>query len=207
MTRRPPAVVAVLVALVAFAALTGGCKPKPGGSCSGNVAACIDKASALGLTQISFLAADATSDAFGRQTPGVSLMPDTLLLDADEARELEVVIDKALVSHAAAFSDGRVAEQGEKLRRLAGYYKAHRGLGAFPEVRCNAPWASAVIEADGTLRPCFFQPAVGNVRQRSLRALLNDEMVRFRRGLDVGSNATCQRCTCSLRVGLRSRIT
>jgi MoaA/NifB/PqqE/SkfB family radical SAM enzyme len=134
-----------------------------------------------------------------------------LLLDATEADEMERVIEKALVSHGAAFREGRVAEQGDRLRRLASYYRAHaeeaqgkRGL--FPEVRCDAPWASAVVEADGTVRPCFFQPPVGNVREKPLAALLDDEMVRFREGLDVACDATCQRCVCSLRVGLRARI-
>jgi MoaA/NifB/PqqE/SkfB family radical SAM enzyme len=115
------------------------------------------------------------------------------------------VIEKALTTHGPAFRRGFVAERGDRLRRLATYYSAHLRRGPFPQVRCDAPWASAVVEADGTLRPCFFQPAVGNVRKRALRALLDDEMVRFRRGLDVSGNATCQRCVCSLRVGIRSR--
>jgi MoaA/NifB/PqqE/SkfB family radical SAM enzyme len=172
----------------------------------------IDKAAAMGLAEISFLAADATSDSFGRRTAGslpvVAPPPQALLLDDAETTEFETVIEKALASHASAFRDGRVAEQGDKLRRLATYYRAHvRGDSSlFPGVRCNAPWASAVIEADGTLRPCFFQPSVGNVRARGLKALLDDEMVRFRRGLDVGRDPTCQRCVCSLRVGLRSRL-
>ena len=31
--------------------------------------------------------------------------------------------------------------------------------------RCNAPWVSAVIEASGDVRPCFFHPALGNIHQ------------------------------------------
>ncbi len=165
----------------------------------------IDKATVMGLDQISFLTADSDSDSFGRGASGVALNPHTLLLDAAETDEFERVIEKALVSHADAFREGRVAERGERLRRLGRYYSAHRRRGPFPEVRCNAPWASAVVESDGTLRPCFFQPRVGNLREKSLRALLDDEMVRFRRGLDVACNATCQRCVCSLRVGMRSK--
>jgi MoaA/NifB/PqqE/SkfB family radical SAM enzyme len=168
--------------------------------------ALIDKADAMGLDQISFLAADVTSESFGRQV--VRLMPDAdgMLLDAAEADEFERVIDEALVSHGAAFRAGRVAEQGDRLRRLARYYKAQRRQGPFPEVKCDAPWASAVVEADGTVRPCFFQPPVGNVRDGGLGALLDSEMVRFRRSLDVARDATCQRCVCSLRVGMRARI-
>ncbi len=166
----------------------------------------IDKADAMGLDQISFLAADVTSESFGRQV--VRVLPDAegMLLDRAETDEFERVIDKALASHGDAFRAGRVAEQGDRLRRLARYYRAQHREGAFPEVACNAPWASAVVEADGTLRPCFFQPPVGNVRKKGLGALLDDEMVRFRKGLDVASDGTCQRCVCSLSVGMRARL-
>jgi MoaA/NifB/PqqE/SkfB family radical SAM enzyme len=166
----------------------------------------IDKADSIGFDQISFLSADIGSDAFGRNPLRGTPNAHSLLLDAREVDEFERVIEKALVSHAESFKRGRVAERGERLRKLARYYGAHQGRGAFPEVRCNAPWASAVVEADGTVRPCFFQPRVGNVREKGLRALLDDEMVRFRRGLDVGHDSTCQRCVCSLRVGMRSRL-
>jgi len=167
----------------------------------------IDKALSMDLGQISFLTADVTSPAFGRQALNVAPEPDQgLLLEPAEVDEFERVIEKALVSHAAAFRRRRVAERGERLRKLARYYRAHHGGGPFPRVECNAPWASAVIEADGTVRPCFFQPAVGNVRDKTLRALLDEEMVRFRRGLDMACDATCQRCVCSLNMGLRSRL-
>jgi MoaA/NifB/PqqE/SkfB family radical SAM enzyme len=166
----------------------------------------IDKAAAMGLDQISFLTADVTSDAFGRGALRMEPNPHGLLLDAAEVVEFEGVIEKALVSHADSFRRGRVAEGGERLRKLARYYGAHQRRTPFPKVRCNAPWASAVVEADGTVRPCFFQPPVGSLRKRSLHALLEDEMVRFRRGLEVACDATCQRCVCSLRVGMRSRL-
>jgi MoaA/NifB/PqqE/SkfB family radical SAM enzyme len=166
----------------------------------------IDKADSMGLDQISFLSADVGSDAFGRGPAGASPNPHSLLLDAKEVDEFERVIEKALLSHAEAFRRGRVAERGDRLRKLARYYRAHQRRGVFPEVHCNAPWASAVIEADGTVRPCFFQPPVGNVREKGLRALLDDEMVRFRRGLTVDRDPICQRCVCSLRVGMRSGI-
>ena len=170
------------------------------------VSALVDKAASMGLDQISFLTADVGPSTFGRSALSVAPAAHALLLDATEVDEFERVIDKALVSHAAAFRDGRVAERGDRLRKLAGYYRAHRDRTPFPRVECNAPWASAVVEADGTVRPCFFQPAVGSIREKPLKAILDDEMVRFRRGLDVGCDATCQRCVCSLRVGMTSRL-
>jgi radical SAM protein with 4Fe4S-binding SPASM domain len=64
----------------------------------------------------------------------------------------------------------------------------------------------AVVEADGAVRPCYFHPIVGNVREKSLRDLLANEMVTFRRGLKVAQNETCRRCVCSLQVGLRTPL-
>jgi radical SAM protein with 4Fe4S-binding SPASM domain len=66
--------------------------------------------------------------------------------------------------------------------------------------RCNAPWVSAAVEADGTVRPCFFHPPIGKVDQRTtLGDVLNsEEAVRFRGSLDVASNPICRRCVCSL---------
>jgi radical SAM protein with 4Fe4S-binding SPASM domain len=63
-----------------------------------------------------------------------------------------------------------------------------------------------VVEADGAVRPCYFHPAVGNIRKTSLRDLLANEMVGFRRELSVAQNATCQRCVCTLQVGLRTPL-
>jgi MoaA/NifB/PqqE/SkfB family radical SAM enzyme len=183
----------------------------------------VEKAASMGLQQISFLTADVTSPAFGRagtergqrdesaEANGGTSLPvaprvNDLLLHPAEVDEFERVIEKAMLRHARAFDDGFVAERGDRLRRLGQYYRAHSEGGEFPRVECNAPWASAVVESDGTLRPCFFQPAVGNIREKGLRALLDDEMVRFRQGLDIPRDGTCQRCVCSLRMGLRSRL-
>ena len=45
------------------------------------------------------------------------------------------------------------------------------------------------------MRPCFFHPAVGNIRRQAFTDITNGpEALRFRSGLDVASNAICQRC-------------
>lgn len=42
--------------------------------------------------------------------------------------------------------------------------------------RCNAPHISAVVEVDGSARPCYFLPVTGQLRQgMSLREALNGE--------------------------------
>src|SRR6266550_2919908 len=168
----------------------------------------IDKAHALGLDGISFLAADVTSDAFGRKGApadnGYGSSTRNLLLTSGEVREFARVVEATIGSHAGDFESRFVAEPPEKLRRLPQYYGAQQRLAEFPAVRCNAPWASAVVEADGAVRPCFFHRAVGNIRQTTLREIMANEMVTFRRGLHMADDATCRRCVCSLHVGLRT---
>jgi MoaA/NifB/PqqE/SkfB family radical SAM enzyme len=163
----------------------------------------IDKAKSLGLTQISFLAADVTSEAFGRRSDTSTC---GLLLTQDEVDEFARVVEETLVSHAQDFESRFVAESPVKLRRLPRYYAAQLGHGPFPPVACNAPWMSAVVEADGAVRPCYFHPAVGNIRSKPLRQILQQEMRAFRSKLDIPGNATCARCVCSLKVGVRTRL-
>lgn len=45
-------------------------------------------------------------------------------------------------------------------------------LGQVPAVApgCNAPWVSALIETDGTVRPCFFHRSLGNIHQNRIVA-------------------------------------
>lgn len=163
----------------------------------------IEKALDMGLHQVSFLSADVGPASFGR---GDKPADQGLLLDAGQVAEFTALVERVLVSHRPHFDSGFVAERGDRLRRLPRYYAAHLGLGPFPRVACNAPWASAVVESTGAVRPCFFMPPVGNVRDRSLRELLALEMPAFRRGLDVASDQTCQRCVCTLNVGVRERL-
>lgn len=164
----------------------------------------IDKARELGLQQISFLSADVTSEAFGRTRDASSTRG--LLLNSDEVAEFTEVVESTIVSHAADFASHFVAESPDKLRRLPRYYAAQLGLGEFPAIACNAPWVSAVIEADGNVRPCYFHAAVGNTRNKPLRELLNGEMNSFRAALDVHENEICKKCVCTLKVGMRTKL-
>ena len=93
-----------------------------------------------------------------------------------------------------------------KLRRIAQYFAALNGDGAFPRTICNAPWVSTVVEADGTVRPCFFHRALGNLREQPLETILNSpEAIAFRRGLDVRGDPICRRCVCTLKLGPADR--
>ena len=90
-------------------------------------------------------------------------------------------------------------ESPKKIKLICDYYAAFYGQDVFPFKKCNAPWVSTVIEADGSVRPCFFHEVIGNIRDSSLPEILNNkEVVNFRKTLDMGVNTTCVKCVCSL---------
>ncbi|AHG88380.1 Radical SAM domain protein [Gemmatirosa kalamazoonensis] len=163
--------------------------------------ATVDAARALGLDRVSFLAADVTSDAFNRPDGWDDARVARVALDADDLPRLAAELDALEREHAADFATGFVAEPPAKLRRrLLQYYAALLGRDEFAPNECNAPWVSSVIEADGTVRPCFFQPPLGNVHAAGgLGAVLNSaEVVAWRRGLDTRRDEICRRCVCTL---------
>jgi MoaA/NifB/PqqE/SkfB family radical SAM enzyme len=155
----------------------------------------------LGLDRVSFLAADVDSEAFNRPGGWERGRAAEVALAAEDLPGLAAELAALERDHAADFAGGFIAESPEKLeRRLLRHFAALLGAGDFAPVECNAPWVSAVIETDGAVRPCFFQPPLGNLRQAaSLAAVLNSESaVAWRRGLDPARDAICRRCVCSL---------
>ena len=161
----------------------------------------IDHARAMALDGISFLPADISSSAFGRDRRADL---SRLALDAGEIAELQDVIEQTIDSRKEDFESGFVAESPDKLRRLAHYYAALSGSRAFPAVACNAPYVSVVVEADGAVRPCFFHEPVGNVRRRPLGSIVEQNLSAFRASLDFASNPVCARCVCAIKTGWRS---
>ncbi len=153
-----------------------------------NAAALLDTwraAHELRLNSISYLAADLTSDAFNRQPgPIPHIEPDSRLLETE--------IDRLI---ATGECGSFIAESPAKLRRIANHFR-----GEFESPACNAPWVSAVIEADGAVRPCFFHPPVGRLSSgTTLRDVLNSpQAITFRNQLDIATNPICRRCVCSL---------
>ena len=161
----------------------------------------IDHARAIGLDAISFLPADVSSRAFGREhAPD----PGALALDADEIAAFAEIVERTVIAYARDFASGFVAESPDKLRRLPRYYAAQRAEAAFPAVSCTAPWVSVVVEANGGVRPCFFHEPVGNIRETPLERIVSDNLRQFRDRLDVGANPVCVRCVCSLNTSWRS---
>jgi Fe-coproporphyrin III synthase len=158
-------------------------------------------AKAVGFDGISFVAADMSSTAFGRER-----VPDGygLRLDRSEVRELDAVVERTIALCRGDFESGFITDPPPKLRGLSQHYAALNGDGAFPPVSCNAPWMSVVIEANGSVRPCFFHESIGNVRDTPLASIVADNLRAFRSTLTVADNPVCRRCVCSLKAGRRS---
>jgi MoaA/NifB/PqqE/SkfB family radical SAM enzyme len=126
-------------------------------------------------------------------------------VDRAETAEFDGIVEDTVQRFAADFESKFISESPEKLRRLPRYYAALNGLSEFPTTVCNAPWVSSVVEADGTVRPCFFHAPFGNVHDNTLEDILNSpSAVEFRRTLDVHENPICKTCVCTLSMGRRT---
>jgi MoaA/NifB/PqqE/SkfB family radical SAM enzyme len=159
----------------------------------------IDSAKEMGLDQISFLPADVSSHAFNREVLWNDHRQHEILVEQNELSELSVVIEAIIENYKEDFESRFIAESPGKFRKIYSYYAAFYNLNPFPYKKCNAPWVSTVIEADGTVRPCFFHEPIGNIRDNSLEEILNSkESIRFRKDLDMDSNSTCVKCVCYL---------
>jgi MoaA/NifB/PqqE/SkfB family radical SAM enzyme len=159
----------------------------------------IDSAKEMGLDQISFLPADVSSHAFNREVLWNEDRQHEILVDENELDELSTILDWIVENYKQDFESRFIAESPAKFRKIYDYYAAFYNLNPFPYKKCNAPWVSTVIEADGTVRPCFFHKPMGNIRNNSLEEILNSkESIRFRRDLNMDTNSTCVKCVCYL---------
>ncbi|MEI6243604.1 MAG: radical SAM protein [Acidobacteriota bacterium] len=159
-------------------------------------------ARAMGCASVSFLPADLGSAAFGERDL-TSLQ--SLRLSRKQVDDFRIIVDALIRDHEADIASGFIAESPMKLRQIAQYYAAMNGDGGFPPKSCNAPWMSAVIEANGDVRPCFFHDVVGNIRRDRISHVARTALPRFREGLDVATNATCATCVCSLKLKWRDQ--
>jgi Fe-coproporphyrin III synthase len=153
----------------------------------------------IGLDSISFLPADVSSTAFNRALTWTEDRQQEIVLEETELEEMKLIIGCILEEFDDAFKNRYIVESPQKLQKIYYYYAAYYGLNPFPYKKCNAPWVSTVIEADGTVRPCFFHKAYGNIRNGSLDSIINSESaVEFRKKLDMDNDETCLKCVCSL---------
>jgi MoaA/NifB/PqqE/SkfB family radical SAM enzyme len=161
--------------------------------------ATVDAARTLGFDAISFLAADLTSEAFNRPLIWPGEKQSELGLNLEETSALEDEIELLILEYETGIDHKYIVESAAKLRKIPRRFREH--LGQFPPQAptCNAPWVSAVVEVDGSVRPCFFHRTIGNITSSTLEEVINgDAAQEFRQSLDMETNPTCQRCVCSL---------
>jgi MoaA/NifB/PqqE/SkfB family radical SAM enzyme len=153
----------------------------------------------LGLNSISFLAVDASSSAFNRESGWPEKQQERVLLNAEEVEHLDYEVEQLICECSLELQSGFVTEKPEKLRKIVRHFRAYLGTEPHIAPRCNAPWVSAVIEASGDVRPCFFHPSIGNLHRQSLPEILNGQKgLQFRANLNIANDSTCQKCVCSL---------
>lgn len=161
--------------------------------------AIIQCAKELALNSISFLPADVSSSAFNREVLWNEDRQHEILLSENELPELKLIMNDLLIQNSDDFRNHFIAESPAKLEKIYNYYAAFYGYNELPYKKCNAPWVSTVIESDGTVRPCFFHKAYGNIRKDSLEKIINSETaIEFRKNLDMDKNETCLKCVCYL---------
>jgi MoaA/NifB/PqqE/SkfB family radical SAM enzyme len=163
-----------------------------------NWPAIIAAAKDMGIDQVSFLPADISSHAFNRQTAWAEPKQHEILISEHELPELQEIVYQVL-DQSTYLNTRFIAESDAKIWDIYNYYAAFYGQNPFPYKKCNAPWVSTVVEADGSVRPCLFHDTIGNIRDNSLDEILNNKAaIDFRRTLDMSTNPTCVKCVCSL---------
>lgn len=169
--------------------------------------AIIATAKELGLNQVSFLPADVSSHAFNREVLWTDQRQQEVLPAEDELDELKIITEQLIANNLLDIEKGFIAENPDKLRKIHAYYAAIYGQTAFPYKKCNAPWVSTVVEADGTVRPCFFHAPLGNIHENPLEEILNSETsIQFRKELDMDKNNTCIKCVCYLNLAPGTKL-
>lgn len=159
----------------------------------------VDAARRLGLDSISFLAADLASEAFNRSQPWSKERQASIALDSFDVELLAKEVELLIHERHREIQSGFVVEDAAKLRRVVLHFRAQLGQVAPVAPRCNAPWVSAVVEADGSVRPCFFHRPIGNLRTGPLHETINGpSALTLRRNLDISADPVCRKCVCSL---------
>jgi len=159
----------------------------------------VSAAKSLELNSISFLAADVSSKAFNREQGWTDERQREIALTRKEIDVLQNEINLLIATFEDEIRAGFIAENPMKLRRLVTRFLEYIEHIPPKAPLCNAPWVSAVIETDGSVKPCFFHETIGNINSSNLEDVVNSTTgMNFRENLDVATNAVCQRCVCSL---------
>jgi MoaA/NifB/PqqE/SkfB family radical SAM enzyme len=158
-------------------------------------------ARALWLDSISFLAADATSQAFNRELVWPDQRQNQIMLTHREVEALEEEIAALIREYAVEIRARYIRESEAKLKRIVRRFREHLGELSPIAPLCNAPWVSAVLEVEDSVRPYFFDKKIGDTRANTLdRTLTWRGQSRNDRGpapFTQGRSALCHPpCSC-----------
>jgi Fe-coproporphyrin III synthase len=163
-------------------------------------------AKSIGFDRVSFLPADVSTTAFNREQVWDVSRQEDILIKKEDLPMLQDMINTLYHGFNSMFESGFIAESKQKIQKIHQYYSAHHKLTSFPEKKCNAPWVSAVVEADGSVRPCFFHDTLGSIKENSLEEILNNSNAHsYRKNLDTQKNTTCVKCVCYLNLAPRNK--
>jgi MoaA/NifB/PqqE/SkfB family radical SAM enzyme len=159
----------------------------------------VNAAKALSMNSISFLAADVTSQAFNRELIWPGERQNQIILTRQEIESLDHEVEALIRENYHDIGSRYILESQEKLKRIVRRFREQLGELAPLAPPCKAPWVSAVIEVDGSVRPCFFHRSIGSIQAQTLEQAINsEEALEFRAALDISQNPICSRCVCSL---------
>lgn len=164
---------------------------------AGLIEATVGAARRLGLDALSFLPVDVESDAFGGE-------PESRRPLRPSVREVTAVLEAIERLSLSGELESFVLEDERKLGMMARDFLLEPAVRTAP--RCNAPEWSSVVDADGGIRPCFFQPAVAAAPNAGIGAVrMSSPYLETLGGLGEG-NRICATCVCPkhVRAGFES---
>ncbi|MFZ1286968.1 MAG: radical SAM protein [Candidatus Phosphoribacter sp.] len=148
---------------------------------------------ALKVNRISFLAEDVSST--------IALGRDVLIAGSSGRSEMDrAVVATNLESQIETIRAMKVTEADRQVL-VTGLSDLERVLdiysGRFQRTRCNAGLRSCVVDADGSVGPCFFIEASGSLIDASLGSVLTSVgHARVVESILDGSRRECQDCVC-----------
>lgn len=154
----------------------------------------------LGFWGISFLAADTTTGSAFARDSATGPRNNVMQVPVGSALwDLKRAVESLQSLRNNMLPPGFLRDSPETLQRIVDLFCAAVGYGSVSAPRCNAPWVSAFVEANGDVKPCFFHPAVGNLHEQPFEQIVRGpKLAAFLDGLDIQRDPTCRRCVCWL---------
>lgn len=155
-------------------------------------------AAKMGADGAALAVPDLTSDAFFAPGSDRREPAGRLLLTASEADEFERIVDRILAGHETPVRDGFIIEGN--LRAFVDFFRrsAAAGTGSPEEIparNCRMARTRLILNADGSIRPCFFLPPLGHIGDPGKDDIFHSEPFRsFRRQMASESPPPCRTC-------------